>query len=529
VLDLAAMVVDAFCAFAMTHMVLVYFLYGLGFFVTGVVVLLEASRRPQLPLAQGLSLLAIFGIIHGCHEWIEMFQLIAEGSSMLFSQAPRLPILTISFIALLEFGIHMLLLDGTHRWRLVWGLVRWVLLAVFFVGEGLIWLRWGGQEEWLTAADAFCRYSLAMPGAVLAAAGLFRQSRRLARERIGISRDIAIVGLAFLLYGVPGQVLVCPSPLPPSNVINNALFIEIFGFPIQVVRTVMAIIIAVFVVRALRLFEFERQRQMDQLNQARAKAQQRLDEERTHQEELRRQLLHQIVLAQEEERRHIARDLHDEASQAMTALSWKLAAVEQALPNSHSEGHNSIHQRIQDLRQLTQQVMDNLRQLTTRLRPAVLDELGLVPALIAHADDCSNRYPFTVDVDVTGQRRRLPTEIETTLYRIAQEALTNVAKHARATQANVLLHFDHQEVILTVKDDGVGMDIETAQRAAACGKGWGLAGICERVELVEGTLDIESSPGVGTQLSVWAPTPRLPCFMEENKEEARVTNPAAVS
>jgi signal transduction histidine kinase len=523
------MVVDAFCAFAMTHMVLVYFLYGLGFFVAGVVVLLEASRRPQLPLAQGLSLLAIFGIIHGCHEWIEMFQLIAEGSSMLFSQFPRLPILTISFIALLEFGIQMLSLDGTHRWRPVWGPVRWVLLAVFFVGEGLIWLRWGGQEEWLTAADAFCRYSLAIPGAVLAAAGLFRQSRRLSRERIGVSRDIAIVGLAFLLYGIPGQVLVCPSPLPPSNVINNALFIEIFGFPIQVVRTLMAIIIAVFVVRALRLFEFERQRQMDQLNQARAEAQQRLDEERTRQEEIRRQLLHQIVLAQEEERQHIARDLHDEASQAMTALSWKLAALEQALPNSHGKDHNGVHQRIQDLRLLTRQVMDNLRQLTTRLRPAVLDELGLVPALIAHADDCSSRYPFTVDVDVTGQRRRLPTEIETTLYRIAQEALTNVAKHARATQADVLLHFDHQEITLTITDDGIGMDVETAQGAAACGKGWGLAGICERVELVEGTLEIESSPGAGTELSVWAPAPPLPYLNEESKEETRATNPAAAS
>jgi signal transduction histidine kinase len=496
-------------------MILVYFLYGLGFFVTGVAVWLEASRRSELPMAQGLSLLAAFGIIHGCHEWIEMFQLIAEGSSMLFSQAPRLPILTISFILLLEFGIRMLMMDAARRW----GLVRWGLLVVFFVGEGLIWLRWGAQEAWLPAADAWCRYSLAAPGAVLAAIGLFRQSRRLAREQVGVSRDITIVGLAFLLYGVPGQVLVCPSVLPPSNVINNALFIEIFGFPIQVVRTVMALTIAFFTVRALRIFEFERQRQMDELSQARAEAQQRLDEERTRQEELRRQLLHQTVLAQEEERQHIARELHDEASQAMTALSWKLAAVEQALPNSHSTGHNEVHDRLVDLRQLTQQVMDNLRQLTTRLRPAVLDELGLVPALIAYADDCSSRYPFSVDVDITGQRRRLASEIETTLYRIVQEALTNVAKHAQATRARIQLHFDPHEVTLHIGDDGVGMDVETAQRAATCGEGWGLAGICERIELVEGSLDIESSPGAGTELSVWVPTPPLPHPTEENEEE----------
>ena len=507
-------------------MILVYFLYGLGFFITGTAVLLEASRRSELPMAQGLPLLAAFGIIHGCHEWIEMFQLIAEGSSMLFSQAARLPILTISFILLLEFGIRMLMLDAGRRWRLV----RWVVLAVFFVGEGLIWLRWGGEQEaWLTAADAWCRYSLAVPGAVLAAAGLFRQSRRLAREQIGISRDIAIVGLAFLLYGVPGQVIVCPSPLPPSNVINNALFIEIFGFPIQVVRTAMALTVAFFTVRALRIFEFERQRQLDELSQARVEAQQRLDEERTRQEELRRQLLHQTVLAQEEERQHIARELHDEAAQAMTALSWKLAAVEQALPNTHSTGHNEVHNRLGDLRQLTQQVMDNLRQLTARLRPAVLDELGLVPALITYADDCSSRYPFSVDVDITGQRRRLSSEIETTLYRIAQEALTNVAKHAQATRARIQLHFEPHEVTLHIGDDGVGMDVETAQRAAACGKGWGLAGICERVELAKGSLDIESSPGAGTELSVWVPVPPLPHHGKESEEETHDPHPATAS
>jgi signal transduction histidine kinase len=503
-------------------MILVYFLYGLGFFVTGLAILLETSRRSELPVAYGLSLLAAFGIIHGSHEWIEMFQLIAEESSMQISQGLRLPILAVSFTLLLEFGIRILMLDASRRWRLV----RWAILAVFIVGEGLVWAKWGSQEDWLAAADAYCRYSLAVPGAVLAAAGLFRQSRQLARQQIGISRDTTIVGIAFLLYGIPGQIIVCPSPLPPSNVFNNGLFIETFGFPIQVVRTAMALVGAFFTVRSLRIFEFERQRQMNELSQAQAEAQWRLDEERTQQEELRRQLLHQTVLAQEEERQHIARELHDEASQAMTALSWKLAAVEQALPNSHSTGHNEVQDRLRDLRQLTEQVMDNLRQLTTRLRPAVLDELGLVPALIAYADDCSSRYPFSVGVDITGQRRRLPSEIETTLYRIAQEALTNVARHAQATRARIQLHFEPGEITLHIADDGVGMDVETAQRAAACGKGWGLAGICERIELVEGNLDIESSPGAGTELNVWVPAPPLPHPKKDNEEESHAPHPA---
>ena len=162
--------------------------------------------------------------------------------------------------------------------------------------------------------------------------------------------------------------------------------------------------------------------------------------------------------------------------------------------------------RIQELRALTERVMIELRQLTTLLRPAVLDELGLVPALVTYADECTARFPFVVDVKVTGRRRRLPSEIETTLYRIAQEAITNVAKHAQATRACVRLHFDEQEVALNVSDDGVGLDAETARKAAiARGKGWGLAGIYERTELVGGRVDIHSAPSAGTDLSVRVP------------------------
>jgi two-component system sensor histidine kinase NreB len=140
----------------------------------------------------------------------------------------------------------------------------------------------------------------------------------------------------------------------------------------------------------------------------------------------------------------------------------------------------------------------------------VLDELGLVPALITYADDCSARFPFVVDVQVTGTRRRLPSEVETALYRIAQEAITNVAKHAQATHAAIQLHFNEQEVALSINDNGVGMDVETGQQAAACGKGWGLAGIRERIQLVGGHLDIRSSPGAGTDLAVRVPVPSAP-------------------
>ncbi len=509
---------DVFCAFFSSHMVVVYFFYGLGFFVTGLAVWLEASRRPALPLAQELTLLAAFGIIHGAHEWVEMFQLIAQGTSMLFSQSPRLFILAISFILLTEFGLQTLSRDGWRHWTTM----RWPILAIFLVGEGIVWLTWGGTGDWLAAADAWCRYSLAVPGAVLAAAGFFKQSRRLAQRELEIAHDMFFTGLAFLLYGFPGQAFVGPSSLPPSNWVNSVWFMDTFHFPIQLLRTVTACTVAIFTVRALRLFEIERQRQMDELARCRAEAQQRLDQERVERERLHTELLRQTVLTQEEERQHIARELHDETGQAMTAMSWKLAAVEDALPPSTNDTHQQVRRRIEDLRLLTEQVMNNLRRLTKRLRPAVLDELGLVPALITYADDCSDRYPFAVHAQISGQRRRLPSDIETTLYRIAQEALTNVAKHAQASRATIALNFDAEGVTLTVADDGVGVNVENARQAAARGHGWGLAGIYERVQLAHGSLDIHAPPGQGTQLTVWVPSP-FPCPYED---EAALENKA---
>jgi len=497
--------------FFTTHLLIIYFLYGLAFFVTGVVVWLEASRSSALASARALPFLAAFGAIHGTHEWVEMFYLMAPDSLKPYPQALRILVLAISFTLLVEFGLRLLTADAGRPPRLA----RGAILSAFAVGAVLIWRQWGPLEEtWVAAADAWCRYSLAVPGAVLAAVGLRRQSRRLADQPRGVSRNLVVVGIAFLLYGIPGQVFVGPSPLPPSTTLNSDLFLQTLHFPIQLWRTVMATLVAVFTVRALRLFEQERQRRMEELNRARLEAQRRLAEEMAERQTLRRELLRRAVWAQEEERRHIARELHDEAGQALTALRWELTALEEALPEHHTE----VKERIESLRQLTEQVMEDLHQLTARLRPAVLDELGLVAALISYADDCSARFPFTVDVEVTGRRRRLPPEIETTLYRIAQEALTNVAKHAQATHARIRLHLDEEKVHLSISDDGRGMDVKMAQRAAACGKGWGLAGICERVQLVGGHLDLRSSPGAGTDLAVQVPIPPTPVAEEETRE-----------
>jgi signal transduction histidine kinase len=140
----------------------------------------------------------------------------------------------------------------------------------------------------------------------------------------------------------------------------------------------------------------------------------------------------------------------------------------------------------------------------------MLDDLGLIPALITYADTLDRNLPFSVDMEVTGQRRRLSSELETALYRIAQESLTNVARHARATRADVHLHLGPKEATLKVSDDGIGMSAERAERAAAGGEGWGLAGIHERAALLGGDVIVRSELGEGTEVEARIPIPESP-------------------
>ncbi|MBN1179520.1 MAG: sensor histidine kinase [Anaerolineae bacterium] len=490
---------DILSAFLVDHLIEIHFLCGLSFFTAGVAFFLETNRSTALPSAQALPFLTSFCLIHGAHEWVEMFQLFGVVPVDWTFEVVRLIFLAFSLFMLIEFGLHSLTERDDQRRRWV---ARGIILTVFLVGEILVFVGTRAKmDAWAAAADIWCRYSLAIPGTFLTAAGFFRQGRLFTQPPPGVVGDLHAVGLAFLLYGFPGQVFGQTSPLPPSNFLNSRTFFDLFHIPVHLLHTVMAGIIALFTLRALRSIEIERQRQFDDLSRTRREAWQKLEQELEQREVLRKEFLHQTVITQEKERQYIARELHDETGQALTAITWGLATVEEML----ADGSEGTIERVHDLRRLTDQVMVNLRQMTTRLRPAVLDELGLPAALITYGDDCSTRFPFVVDVQITGRRRRLPSEIETTLYRITQEGLTNVAKHAQANHVTVTLNFGEEHVDLVITDDGVGMDVELAQQAAAYGSGWGLAGICERVQLIGGRLDIQSTAGSGTTLSVQVP------------------------
>lgn len=209
----------------------------------------------------------------------------------------------------------------------------------------------------------------------------------------------------------------------------------------------------------------------------------------------RRELLGQVIAAQEAERARVSRDLHDDVGQALTSVLLGLRLVEDSLAGPDVSNEDA-RLRIADLRELVADALRRTRQLAFDLRPTVLDDIGLVPALRRLREDLSARTGLIVELDTAALRveQRLPTEIETVVYRVVQEALTNVVRHAEASTASVTLSTRGDQIRVFIEDDGLGFDLPQQQLRPHLG----IQGMLERAELVEGSLSITSTPGSGT-------------------------------
>lgn len=211
-----------------------------------------------------------------------------------------------------------------------------------------------------------------------------------------------------------------------------------------------------------------------------------------------RQLSTQVLTAQEEERKRIARELHDDTAQALTSVLVRLRLLER------SEANEGLRKSLAELRELTGATLGGVRRLAIALRPPLLDDLGLEAALRALVQEFSRRCP--VQASFTANRLgRLPPDVELVLYRIVQEGLSNVAKHAQAASVRVSLTRNGRHLCLLVEDDGCGFDV--AATRSSRGSGLGLFGMEERLALVGGSLRLESAPGVGTRIVAHVPLP----------------------
>lgn len=499
-----------------TAIIPIFFVYGLAFYSLGLTLWIESGRVSELGFARSMRLMAVFGLLHGFHEWLDMLEC---GLTLFYcTSLPimlvwfRVVLLVTSFVALLAFGEHLLtreLRDRSPSWKLTVGLV--VLFAASSVAIQIV--NPLDELNWSTAIGVLARYIIGIPGALVACWALWQQRTIFRQRGMGVfSCELTWATLALALYGGIGQIFVSPSVVFPSMYFNSVLFLQVIGFPIQLFRAVMAIIIAVAMIRVLRALEVEYQQRLEAIEQSKFETErqshlelarintelqsanaetERLFAEVQRRDAMRGELLQRITAAQEAERKRIARELHDETGQTLTGLALGLRGV------AALRDPVRIADRLAELETMATVALDELRRMINDLRPPQLDDMGLAAALRYMVERVNNHHGLRVHLEINGVPHPLPAEVETLLFRIAQEGLNNVLKHAHASQAWIKLDYDGT-TSLTIRDDGIGFEPPTVMNGMA----WGLIGMQERANLMNATVQVDSAPGQGTTLVV---------------------------
>lgn len=200
----------------------------------------------------------------------------------------------------------------------------------------------------------------------------------------------------------------------------------------------------------------------------------------------------QLMQVQEDERQRLSRELHDEAAQALTSLLVNLRLLERARDPERAQ------QQVQMLRELTAHALEDVRRVALDLRPTILDDLGLGPALEWRADEFTKASGVEVEVKISGLEKRLSRDVELVFYRVGQESLSNIGRHAQAKSVQLSLTRKDQVVQLRIKDDGVGFSVAEIPKNQP--RGLGLLGMRERMSMINGSLEINTQPGQGTEI-----------------------------
>ena len=477
------------------YIVPVYFFYGLAFFSMGLLVAVEGGRASDVRLRRALPPLAGFGIVHAAHEWMEMYVLMGHPATVLevtIMWAIELATLAFSFISLAAFGSF--LLAETEITRRLILLIPIGLQAVWVFGLYHFCGEYTGKVLW-DVADTWTRYTLAIPASLLTAIGLVAQQRAFRRSGlIRFGQDALWAAITFGWYGLLGQFFTKATPLFPSSVINQQTFLNLFGFPIQLFRAVMAVAAAFFVIRFLRAFQVETERKIAELQAARL-------EESQQREVLRGELFRRVVAAQEAERQRIARDLHDETGQSLTAIGMGLRGLSGKLSARNKEAFATLHK----LETVAADSLHELERLISDLRPSHLDDLGLSATLRWYAGKIQEHSTISIRVDILGEECNLDDAMKITIFRIIQESLNNIIKHSQASHVNIYLCFEEKKVRINVHDNGIGFDVDEVKHRNTSRPSLGLAGMQERAALLHGTVNVQSRPGYGTEIEALIP------------------------
>lgn len=448
---------------------IIYFVYGLVFFLLGFAIILQTRQSSRLDLARSLRWLAAFGIAHGFHEWGDLFIPIqAEYLSLEFMRVLNilhLMLLALSFVFLFEFGLALLSPGRRGQW------FHW-LPIILFIGWLIILFSIipptiTNERPWRYLANALARYLIGFPGGLLAAYGL-RRHTMLRIKPLNVPKivfTLQVAGLALGAYALLAGLIPPPVNFFPGNILNRSTFTEFVGLPPLVFRSLTGMIVAIALIRALEIFDVVTQRRIEELEQ------------------------HQIVTA---ERERLARELHDGAIQKvytaglLVESAWKLADSKSELGSRLGKSVNVLSDAILDLRR-------NLSELHAH-SPSTGESLPVLLQQMAENPHYASMVNITLDTHLLSNRKLSPMRAGH-VFAIINESLANIARHAQAKNVDIRAHDLGAQLQIDIQDDGVGIPAEPEA-------GYGLRNMRDRARLLNGNLQFRNNKGTTVTLVI---------------------------
>jgi len=461
---------DSLRSFFIINREIIYFVYGLAFFLLGFAIALQLRRYSRLDLARSLTWLSAFGITHGLFEWGDLF--IPIQANYLNPLAMRtlniihLVLLAVSFTLLFQFGMALLKSLGWAPWTgyLAAGLfVLWALVTFLILPSGFTEFT-----AWSNASRALARYFISFPGSLLAAYGLREQTmRRIAPLNVPhIVNTLRVSGMALAVYAFVSGLVPPPAPFFPANVINTSTFFAAFGIPVLVFRTVIGFVLTLSIIRALEVFDLETERMIESMEQG------------------------QILAA---ERERIARDLHDGAIQKVYTAGLLVESTSKLI-----NGNEAAANRLRKALEVLNDAISDLRRNLGKLKTEPAGE-NLLAALQGVAADPRVSSLVNVSLDLNLPSADSFSPIRTAhVIAIVNESLSNVVRHAHARQVVISTHRVDDWLQVLIRDDGVGLAREPSA-------GYGLRNMRDRARLLGGEININGASGRGTIVTLMVP------------------------
>jgi len=457
--------------FFVLNRTIILFVYGQVFFLLGLAIIWQSRRHSRLDLARSLGWLGAFGLLHGLHEWGDIFIPIQAGY---LSQA-WIEILLLVQVILLAFSFTCLFQFGAETLSPFYPRLRWIqgvpagLLLVWTAA--FLWTsqvsRWGA-EPLMLYANVWARYLLGFPAALLAALGLRRQAKWQfqIQEWTHIAGMFQLASLALVFYAIFGGLFVPRAPFFPASVINAEGVVELLGLPPQVLRSVAGLILVISVVRGLEIFEVELDRRLEEMEQ------------------------NQILMT---ERERVSRELHDGAIQTVYTAGLLAESIRKKM-----DGDDPLTVRVDRVISALQHAIRDLRQFISELEPRSPGE-SLVEGLRNLVQDQHLQSLVKIEMSVhCDEDKTFPPARATHVLAIVNEALSNVVRHAQARHVWTVLERHNGQLRVMVTDDGVGF---TDDHVA----GFGLRNMRDRARLLGGSLRLESRSPQGTQVMLTVP------------------------